>query len=139
MAVLTADRDVEVSGRTEMLHGVLTDGDIYYKGAMVMIHAGLVVVPTDGVAGEGAIGVLKYGTRGVNAAVGQECEIEIGKVWIPFAAAQASDLDLFYHATNDGTIAVRAAQAGDPCGRAIDWKTGFLLIDFRQRLPVTAM
>ncbi len=139
---LTADREVEVSGRTELIHGIFeaeAPADIFYKGALVQINDnGCVIVAAD-IVDEAAIGVLKAGTRGKNAAVGEDCEIERGKIWIPFTGAAQTDVDDFFHATGDDTIARRVAQTGDPCGRCVDFKTGHLLIDFRQRLPVTAL
>ncbi len=144
---LTADRDVVASGRTEIIHGVLAAGDIYYKGGLAQIDktTGLAKVSTD-VAGERAIGAFKAGTRGINAIAGQECEIETGKLWIPLATGAQTDVDGFFHATDDEAIAAMAAQAGDPCGRCIDYKLWpnsttdkRLLIDFRQAVPKAAL
>lgn len=139
MAVLTADRDVEVSGRTEILHGKLTESDIYYKGAMVQIAAatGLVTVASD-IVNEAALGVLKAGQT-VGAGVNPDCEIETGKIWIPHTGAAATDMDTFVHAADDGDVLLMAAQLGDPCGRVVGWKAGYLLVDFRQRLPKLAL
>jgi len=139
MAALTADRGYAVSGLTEILHGKLTESDTYYKGAMVQFDktTGLVKVAAD-VAGEGVVGVLKAG-QVVGAGVNPDCEIERGKIWIPHTGAAVTDVDTFVHAADDGDILLMAAQVGDPCGRVLDWKTGFLLIDFRQRLPKLAL
>ena len=139
MAALTADREVEVSGRTEILHAKLTESDIYYKGAMMQFDktTGLAKVAAD-VANEGVVGVLKAGQT-VGAGVNPDCEIERGKIWIPHTGAAVTDVDTFVHAADSGDILLMAAQAGDPCGRVLDWKVGFLLVDFRQRIPKLAL
>ncbi len=139
MAALTADREYAVSGRTEILHAKLTESDSYFKGAMVQFDktTGLAKVAVD-VSLEGVIGVLKAG-QVVGAGVNPDCEIETGKIWIPHSGAAVTDVDTFVHAADDGDILLMSAQVGDPCGRVLDWKTGFLLVDFRQRLPKTAL
>jgi len=142
---LAADREYAVSGRTEILHGKVTESDIYYKGAMVVIDptTGLVKVPTD-VANERAIGVIK---AQVVAPAGEnpDCEIERGKIWIPLASGAQTDVDDFVYATADDTIAKTATNA-DPCGRVVDYKLWGnsttdkrLLVDFRQGVPKGAL
>lgn len=139
MSALTADRDYAVSGRTEMIHGKLTESDIYYKGAMIQIDksTGFMKVATN-VTVERPVGVLKAGQT-VGAGVNPDCEVERGKIWIPHSGAAVTDVDTFVHAGDDGDVLLMASQTGDPCGRVVDWKTGFLLIDFRQGLPKTAL
>ena len=141
---LAADKEYAVSGRTEILRGVLTDAVIYYKGGIVAIVSGLIVKAAN-TAGHTPIGVLKAGTRGVAAKVGQECEIERGKIWIPLATGAQTDVDDFVYATADDTIAKTATNA-NPCGRVVDYKLWGnsttdkrLLVDFRQALPKTAL
>ncbi len=143
---LSADREVVVSGRTEILHGKLTESVTYYKGGMVQIDkvTGLVKKATD-VTVERAIGVLKAG-KVVGAGENPDCEIEIGKVWIPLATGAQTDVDGFVWASDDAVIVVSAPTNADPCGRCVDYKLWGnsttdkrLLLDFRQGLPKTAL
>lgn len=141
---LAADRNYAVSGRTEIIKAVLTSGVVYYKGGVVAIVSGLIVKAAD-TAGHTPIGVLKAGTKGVNAIAGQKCEIERGKIWIPLATGAQADVDDFIYVTADDTIAKSATDA-NPCGRCVDYKLWGnsttdkrLLVDFRQGLPKTAL
>ena len=134
---LSADRNYAVSGHTEIQHGKLTAGVTYYKGGMLVWDAGtgLLKKPAD-VAGEYGVGVLKAGKV---AAAGEnpDVEIEIGKIWVPFGSAAQADVGDWVFASDDGTITKTALTNGGPCGIAVDFKTGYLLVDFRRGGPKT--
>jgi hypothetical protein len=134
---LAADRDYEVSGLTEVVHGVLTASVTYYKGGMVQFDAstGKVKKPAD-VAGEYGVGVLKRGYV-APASPAMDCEIEVGKIWIPFASAAQTDVGDWVYLTDDATITKTALTNGGPAGIAVDFKTGYLLVDFRRGGPKT--
>jgi len=135
---LSKDRNYATSGLTEVLHGKLTASVTYYKGGIVVFDptSGLVVKAAD-TAGFTPVGVLKKGAV-VGSGVNPDCEIETGKIWIPFGSAAQGDVGDYVYATDDGTIAKTASNA-NPCGKAIDFKTGYLLVDFRYGLPKTAL
>jgi hypothetical protein len=66
-------------------------------------------------------------------------EIEIGKVWIPFASAAQADVGDYCYATADDTIAMSATNA-DPCGVVVDVRVGVAsLVDFRKGIVKTAL
>jgi hypothetical protein len=134
---LSADRGYSVAGLSEVLHGKLTASVTYYKGGIVQWDAatGLLKKPAD-VAGEFGVGVLK---KGYVAGAGEnpDAEVEVGKIWVPFAAAAQTDVGDWVYASDDGTITKTALTNGGPCGRAVDFKTGYLLVDFRAGGPKT--
>jgi hypothetical protein len=134
---LSADRNYAVSGLTEILHGKLTAAVTYYKGGILQWDAstGLLKKPAD-VAGEYGVGALKAG-KVVAAGENPDAEIEVGKIWVPFASAAQSDVGDWVYASDDGTITKSALTNGGPCGRAVDFKTGYLLVDFRAGGPKT--
>lgn len=133
---LSADRLYSVQGASEILHVKLTAGVPYYKGGIVQFDAatGLAKKPADVVA-EFGIGVLKRGYA--SSAAVQDGEVEVGKIWIPFAAAAQTDVGDPVYASDDGTITKTALTNGGPCGVAIDYKAGYLLVDFRRGGPKT--
>ena len=128
---LAADLNYEVDGLTELQRGVLTASLTYYKGGIVQQDkgTGLWKKATD-VANEVPYGVLKRGYV-APASPAMACEIERGKIWLPFSGAAASSLGKPYYASDDGTLTATPGTNGGFAGYAVDWKTGFLLIDFR--------
>lgn len=137
---LTADRAVEVSGLTEKIPVVLTPSITYYKGSILCFTAagGLAIKAADTAAYGKLAGVL---TKGVvaPASPATNAEIEIGKIWIPFASAAQADVGDFVYATADDTIAMTATNA-DPIGVVVAVRVGVAsLVDFRKGLPKTAL
>lgn len=136
---LSADRPYEVSGRTQSLRVKMTTNDIYYKGAMVNVTAagGLGIVASD-TANQGQLtGVVVQQLD--NTGKTEYAEIEIGKIWIPFASAAQADVGDYCYATADDTIAKTATNA-DPCGRIVDVRVGVsALVDFTLGIPKTAL
>jgi hypothetical protein len=137
---LSADRAVEVSGLSEKIRVVLTASITYYKGSILCFTAagGLAIKAADTAAYGKLAGVL---TKGVvaPASPATNAEIEIGKVWIPFASAAQADVGDFCYATDDGTIAMSATNA-DPIGVVVEVRVGVAsLVDFRKGCPKTAL
>lgn len=133
---LSASRFYDTVGRTDVIHGKLTASVAYFKGGMVQWDAttGLVKKPAD-VAGEYGVGVLVKDYA--SSASVQDCEIETGKIWIPFASAAQTDVGDWVYLTDDAVITKTALTNGGPAGIAVDFKTGFLLVDFRRGGPKT--
>jgi hypothetical protein len=136
---LTADRPYETSGHMESIRVKMTTNDIYYKGAIVNVTAagGLGIVAGD-VAGQGVLsGVITEQLD--NTGKTEYAEVEIGKVWIPFASAAQADVGDYCYATADDTIAMTATNA-DPCGVVVDVRVGVAsLVDFRKGIKKTAL
>lgn len=137
---LSADRIYEVQGQTEQLEVLLTQNDIYYKGAIIELTAagGLAVVASDA-AGQGALsGIMTEHIEVASGVTTQKGVIEIGKVWLPFSGAAQSDVGDYVYATDDGTIA-KTSNSSDPIGVCVGFKTGYLLVDLRRGIPKTAL
>jgi hypothetical protein len=137
---LSADRAVEVQGLSEKIPVVLTASITYYKGSILCFTAagGLAVKAADTAAYGKLAGVL---TKGVvaPASPATNAEIEIGKIWIPFASAAQADVGDFVYATADDTIAMTATNA-DPIGVVVAVRVGVAsLVDFRKGIPKTAL
>jgi hypothetical protein len=136
---LSADRAVEVSGLSEKIRVLLTPSITYYKGSILAFTAagGLAIKAADTAAYGKLCGVLTKGV--VVGATSVYAEIEIGKVWIPFASAALADVGDYCYATADDTIAMSATNA-DPCGIVVDVRVGVAsLVDFRKGIPKTAL
>lgn len=137
---LAADRKVKVQGQSRLVRVLLTAADTYFKGAIVNVTAagGLAIVASD-TANQGSFsGVI---TEHVEVASGETkyTDIEVGRVWIPFASAAQADVGDFCYATADDTIAKSATNA-DPCGRIEDVVVGVeALVNFEKGLPKTAL
>ena len=137
---LSADRAVETQGLTEKIPVVLTASITYYKGSILCFTAagGLAIKAADTAAYGKLAGVL---TKGVvaPASPATNAELEIGKIWIPFASAAQADVGDFVYATDDGTIAMSATNA-DPIGVVVAVRVGVAsLVDFRKGCPKTAL
>lgn len=129
---LAASRFYDTVGRTTVLRGVLPTGVSFYKGGIVQWDAttGLIKKPAD-VAGEYGIGVLVKDYPST-AVAGTFCEIETGKIWQPFASAAQTDVGDPVYPTDDAVITKAALTNAGPMGVAVDFKTGYLLIDYAQ-------
>jgi hypothetical protein len=137
---LSADRAVEVQGLSEKIPVVLTASITYYKGSILCFTAagGLAIKAADTAAYGKLAGVL---TKGVvaPASPATNAELEIGKIWIPFASAAQADVGDFCYATADDTIAMSATNA-DPIGVVVAVRVGVAsLVDFRKGCPKTAL
>jgi len=123
----------------EQIRVLMTSGSVYYKGGLTTITpAGGLGVKAIDTAGHGHLcGIM---SRKVDATLGAEyAALEIGRVWIPFAAAAQADVGDYVYATDDGTIAKTATNA-NPIGIAVDCRVGVaLLVDLRKGIPKTAL
>jgi hypothetical protein len=127
---LSADLNYSVQGQTEIQHVKLTASVTYYKGGIVQLDksTGLAKKATD-VANEIPIGVLKRGYA--SSAAVQDGEVERGKIWIPLSGAAQTMVGVMFYATDDAVITATPGSAGGFAGMCVDFKTGYLLIDFR--------
>jgi hypothetical protein len=136
---LSADRPYETSGVLESIRVKMTTNDIYYKGAIVNLTAagGLGIVAGD-VANQGVLsGIVTKQLD--NTGKTEYAELEVGKVWIPDAAAAQADVGDYCYATADDTVAMTATNA-DPCGIVVDVRVGVArLVDFRKGIKKTAL
>ncbi len=137
---LSADRGYEVSGLTEKIRVTLTASVTYYKGGILTVipATGLAIKSADTATYGHLAGVL---TKGVvaPASPATTAELEIGKIWIPFASAAQADVSKPVYATADDTIAMSAANA-DPIGIVVDVRVGVAsLVDFRKGITKTAL
>ena len=136
---LSADRNYEVSGLSEKIRVLLTPSITYYKGGILCFTAagGLAIKAADTAAYGKLAGVLTKGV--VVGATSVYAEIEIGKIWIPFASAALADVGDYVYATADDTIAMSATNA-DPIGVVVDVRVGVAsLVDFRKGITKTAL
>jgi len=139
MANLTADRPYETSGRVSSMRVKLTTGVTYYKGGILVFTAagGLGVKPTDVANQGGTAGVIVQQKVAVS---GDDLgEVEVGKVWIPFASAAQADVGDYVYATDDAVIS-KSATNSDPIGKIVDVRVGIsALVDFTKGVPKTAL
>lgn len=136
---LSADRLLDWVGLPRSRRVLLTQNDIYYKGALVNITtSGIAVVASDTANQGKTVGVMKNHVEVANGDTTQYAEVLIGRVWLPMSGAAQSDVDDFIYATADDTIAKTATNA-DPCGMAEDFRTGYLLVNLEKGLPKTAL
>jgi hypothetical protein len=136
---LTADRPYETSGRLDSLRVKSTTGVTYYKGGLLVWTAagGLGVKPTDVVTQGALCGVVVQ--QKVSVSGDDLLEVEVGKVWIPFASAAQADVGDYVYATDDSTIS-KTATNSDPIGKAVDCRVGVaLLVDLRLGITKTAL
>jgi len=136
---LSADRPYETSGRMKSIRAKMTTGVTYYKGGLTVFTAagGLGIKPTDVVNQGHLCGIA---TKQKAAVSGDDLlELEIGKVWIPFASAAQADVGDYVYATDDGTIAMSATNS-NPIGRVVDVRVGVAsLVDLDQGMVKTAL
>jgi hypothetical protein len=137
---LSADRAVEVQGLTEKIPVVLTPSVTYYKGSILAFTAagGLAIKPTDVVNQGHLAGVLTKGAV-APASPAMSAELEVGKIWIPFASAAQADVGDYVYATDDGTISMTATNS-NPIGVVVAVRVGVAsLVDFRKGIVKTAL
>jgi hypothetical protein len=129
---LTADYEYEVRGHSEYNKYRAGAADTLYKGAMVNIGTdGYLKVAAD-VAGESPAGVMVQ-QHIADGTSHDEVEVASGRIWIPHTGAAQTDVGALFYATADDTLADSATNVS-AFGKCIDWKTGYLLIDTRQKV-----
>ena len=135
---LSADRNYRTSGLTEVLHAKLTASLTVFKGSIVALASGLVVKAAD-TAGYTPFGVMKAGCVSASGE-NPDVEVETGKIWLPLATAAQTDYGKYVYASDDGTITTTALTNANQCGLCVGVVVGVeLLVDFRMRLPKTAL
>lgn len=128
---LTADREIETVGDTEVLAILAGAADTLYKGALLMVGTdGYVAVPT-GAALTLNVGVCKKQVVAAGAHA-ETVEILTGRLWIPHTGAAQTDVGSLAWCTADDAIDHSAQNATDiPLGLVVGFKTGYLLVDTR--------
>ncbi len=131
VGVLSADLDIETIGPIEVVHAVGGSSDTLYKGAMVGVGTdGYLAVISD-ITDLYPLGIMKKQVivAGSNA---ENIEVLQGKFWIPLSGASQEMVGQVKYASDDATLASSATNV-EPLGICVDFKTGYLLIDTRQR------
>jgi hypothetical protein len=140
---LTAKREYNTVGHSDMLSVAAVGDDTYYKGAMLVLDAaGYANVPSDA-AGLVPAGVFTGrsagGGTGDSVAVASgshtRLEIERGRIWIPFSGAAQSDVGELFYLSDDGTL-TQSAGSKDHAVQCVDFRSGYVLIDFRTAAAV---
>jgi hypothetical protein len=133
---LTADLEIEsVPGVCETRSGLAGAADTLYKGAILMIETDGYLEVATSAAGTVAVGICKK-QHVVAGSHAERIEYEVGQFWLAHDSAAQADVGELFYATADDTIVHNGAQnTTDIClGRAIDFKTGYLLIDTREKV-----
>ncbi len=129
---LTASQQLEIMGKANRLPQKLAASGTYYRGGLMVFNAAGFLAATGGGVPAGVL--TGYGfepgeeTQIVPAGANPVAEIEVGLVWVPFAAAQ-SDVGSTFYIADDNTI---TKSAGDNTHGLIckGYKAGFVLLDF---------
>ena len=135
MAALDADCHTrEVVGPLVVIKGTGGSADTIYKGSIVCFApSGYVNVYTR-VTDWVPIGVAKkqVTVAGSNA---ESIEIITGKIWIAHSSAAQTNVGMLAYGVNDNAITVSSTVGLTPCGRVLQYKSGYLLIDFNDKAP----
>ena len=128
---LTADRDIESVGPTEVLSILAGAADTLYKGAIVMIETdGYIEVPT-GAAATVNLGICKKQVVAAGSHA-ESVEVEMGRFWLAHTGAAQTDVGTLAWCTADDTLAHAAQNTTDVAlGLVVGFKTGYLLVDTR--------
>jgi hypothetical protein len=137
MAALTAARDVEFEGEQEEISPKVAASDIYYKGGILVYTSGYAAAPSDAanleVAGVES-GIWEDGDRvdakTIAASTYTRQKLRRGKVWIPVENCAQTDVGVIHYVLDDSTM-TKTASSKTVGYRALDFKTGKLLFDFR--------
>jgi hypothetical protein len=134
---LTAKQDYNTVGATKQGSIKAAGNDTYYKGAMLVQNAdGYADVPSDA-ANLRPIGV--YTGRAEDGVVDNSYEVangshprlvwESGRIWIPHTGAAQTDVGELFYLSDDSTL-TQTAGSKTWVVPAVDFRTGYLLIDF---------
>jgi len=128
---LTADRDIESVGPTEVLSILAGAADTLYKGAIVMIETdGYIEVPS-GAAATVNLGICKKQVVAAGSHA-ESVEVEMGRFWLAHTGAAQTDVGTLAWCTDDETLAHAAQNTTDVAlGLVVGFKTGYLLVDTR--------
>jgi hypothetical protein len=105
----------------------------YYKGSLVNIVGGYAAKAADSV-NHAFGGIVKEAKLGSTVAPYVDLEIIRSTVaWLPMSGAAVTDVGKAAYATADDAVTTTAATNVKPCGKVVDWKTGFVLVDMSDR------
>lgn len=138
MANLTAPRNLETEGVQQERSALLGDSATYYKGGILVLNAGYAVKPTDaanleviGVStGDYGDGVHDYALT-VASGAHPRGRFTKGPTWVPVSGCAQTDVGTIHFVADDSTL-TKTAGNKTVGYRALDFKTGYLLFDFRQ-------
>lgn len=138
MSNLTAPRNLETEGVQQERSALMGDSDTFYKGGIHVLSAGYAVVPTDAANLE-VIGILTGdyvdGTHDTALVVASGAHprgcFKKGPTWVPVSGAAQTDVGTIHYPAGDDTM-TKTAGSKTVGYRALDFKTGYLLFDFRQ-------
>jgi len=126
---LTADKEYETMGQTEIIAVLAGTADTLYKGAIVNIGTdGYIKVAAD-VANEVPLGVMKKQIVAAGSHI-EWCEIETGIIKLAHSGAAQTDVGAFFWASADDTLADSASNVG-PLGLCVGYESGYVWIDTR--------
>ena len=137
MAALTAPRELEYHGEQEQISPKVAASDTYYKGAILIGASGYAAAPSD--AANAAVlgivtGVYEGGVRDDALVCGASdtprAILNRGLVWVPVSGCAITDVDVIHYVLDDATM-TKTAGSKTVGYRALDFKTGYLLFDFR--------
>ena len=142
MANLTAPRIVEFVGEQEEISPKVAASVTYYKGGLLTYDAnGFATKPTDG-AGQFVAdivsGFYEGGDRDDALAVGTTAKramVRRGKVWLPFSGAAQTNVGEVFYIADDQTL-TQTAGTKTIAYHALDFKTGYVLIDLRSSVRI---
>jgi len=138
---LSAERFLEFVGEQDEISPLVTASVTYYKGGVLVYTSGYAAKPTDAAAlyPAGIItGFYQDGVRDDAYTVGAtqvRATLKRGKVWLPFSGAAQTDVGLLFYLADDNTL-TKTAGSKTIAFPALDFKTGFVLIDLR--VPIKA-
>jgi hypothetical protein len=128
---LSADRRLETLTPVEVAKVKAGAADTLYQGALVNIGTdGYLKVAAD-VASEVCLGICKK-QHVADGSSHDEVEVITSPVWVPHTGAAQTDVGALFYATADDTLADSASNV-KAAGLCIDWKSGYLLIDFKRK------
>jgi hypothetical protein len=137
MSALTASRIIEFVGEQEEISPKVAASDIYYKGGILVYTSGYAAAPSDAANLEVA-GIISgiYGdgdrvdAKTVGASTYPRAVLRRGKAWIPVSGCAQTDVGVIHYVFDDETM-TKTAGSKTVGYRALDFKTGYLLFDFR--------
>lgn len=130
---LSADVNYNVQGTlNEITDGLAASSITLFKGALCAYNAsGLVAKAADTAAFHFAGIAVQQNILGASNTV--RVKLENGMIWVKYASAAQNLVGTLFYATADDTIASSATNIG-PMGVAVDFATGYMLIDTRKRV-----
>jgi len=136
MAALSAPKIIEFEGEQEEISPKVAASDTYYKGGILCYVSGYAAAPGDNANSEVAgivTGHFEGGERDDALAVGTtpiRARLKRGKAWIAVSGAAITDVGVIHYVADDQTM-TKTAGSKTVGYRALDFKPGYLMFDFR--------